>query len=139
VEEAVRDLVRIGYDHVEGFAEIETLQRYFENGSAHATIDEITFDDVDPLRQDADTAVLDVRYHSEYEEGHVDGALNASYTRIPEYVTDLPSDKTMLVHCQSGARAAAAAAFLRRTGRDVKYVNDAFDDYAASQPDAVVA
>ena len=35
----------------------------------------------------------------------------------------------MLVHCQSGARAAVAAAFLHRIGRDVKYVNDAVDDY----------
>ena len=129
VEEAVRDLVRIGYDDVVGFAETETLQDYFEAGGAAAAIDEITFDEVEALRHRDDTAVLDVRYRSEYEDGHVNGALNASYTRMPEYAADLPSDATMLVHCQSGARAAAAAAFLRRIGRDVKYVNDAVDDY----------
>ncbi|PSQ90308.1 MAG: MBL fold metallo-hydrolase [Bacteroidetes bacterium QS_4_64_154] len=136
IEEAVRDLVRIGYDDVVGFAETETLQDYFEAGGAAAAIDEITFDEVDALRHRDDTAVLDVRYRSEYEDGHVNGALNASYTRMPEYAADLPSDATMLVHCQSGARAAAAAAFLRRIGRDVKYVNDAVDDYLRKTRDA---
>ena len=80
--------------------------------------------------------MLDVRYRSEYEDGHVNGALNASYTRMPEYAADLPSDAMMLVHCQSGARAAVAAAFLHRIGRDVKYVNDAVDDYLRKTRDA---
>jgi hydroxyacylglutathione hydrolase len=139
VEEAVRDLVRIGYDNVVGFAEIETLQRYFRDGGASASIDEITFDEFEARRQTGDTAVLDVRYQSEFEDGHVDGALNASYTRMPEYAPDLPSDETLLVHCGSGARAAAAAAYLRRTGRDVVYVNDHFENYTPSQRDAVAA
>jgi hydroxyacylglutathione hydrolase len=133
VEEAVRDLVRIGYDNVVGFAEIETLQRYFEQGGTRATIDEIDFAEVDALRGDAHNTVLDVRYRSEFDEGHVDGALNASYTRMPEYEADLPTDQTLLVHCATGRRAAAAASFLARTGRSVKYVNDDFEDYAAQQ------
>jgi hydroxyacylglutathione hydrolase len=139
VDEAVRDLVRIGYDNVKGFAEIDTLQRYFLDGGPVDTIEEITFDEVRALQQSGDTEVLDVRYRSEYEEGHVDGALNASYTRMPEYETDLPTDKTLLVHCQSGRRAAAASAFLRRTGRDVVYINDDFANYEAQQKDAVAA
>jgi hydroxyacylglutathione hydrolase len=139
VEEAVRDLVRIGYDNVKGFAEIETLQRYFEDEGPSETIDEITFDDLDSQREARNAEVLDVRYRSEYEEGHVDGALNASYTRMPEYEADLPEDKTLLVHCASGARAAAASAFLRRTGRDVVYINDDFENYARKQKETVAA
>ena len=139
VEEAVRDLVRIGYDNVKGFAEIETLQRYFENDGASDTIEEVTFDDVEALREAGNAEVLDVRYRSEFEEGHVDGALNASYTRMPEYEADLPQDKTLLVHCRTGRRAAAASAFLRRTGRDVVYINDNIDDYLAEEKKAVAA
>jgi hydroxyacylglutathione hydrolase len=139
VEEAVRDLVRIGYDNVKGFAEIETLQRYFEDEGPSETIDEITFDDLESQREARNAEVLDVRYRSEYEEGHVDGALNASYTRMPEYEADLPEDKTLLVHCASGARAAAASAFLRRTGRDIVYINDDFDNYARKQKETVAA
>ncbi|HHP7238242.1 MBL fold metallo-hydrolase [Longibacter sp.] len=129
VEEAVRDLVRIGYDNVVSFADTETLQRYFAEDGPVATIDEIDFDTVDELRTQDGVDVLDVRYRSEYESAHVEGALNASYTRMPEYVDGLPEDKTLLVHCASGARAAAASAFLQSVGRDVKYVNDVFADY----------
>jgi len=140
VETAVRDLVRIGYDDVVGYVETETLQRYVEKGGPSASIEEITFDDVDALRNDEDATVVDVRYRSEYEDdGHVDGALNASYTRLPEYEADLPHDDTLVVHCASGARAAAASAFLAGTGRDVVYVNDAFANYATGRPDAVAA
>lgn len=134
---ALRDLVRIGYDNVEGFAEIETLQRYFENEGPSATIDEITFEEVEALRREPSTAVVDVRYRSEYDEdGHVEGALNASYTRLPEYELGLPTDETLLVHCATGARAAAASAFLRRAGHQVLYVNDTFNDYATKREDA---
>jgi len=129
VEEAVRDLVRIGYDNVVSFADTETLQRYFAEDGPVATIEEIDFDTVDELRSQDGVDVLDVRYRSEYESAHVEGALNASYTRMPEYVDGLPEDKTLLVHCASGARAAAASAFLQSVGRDVKYVNDVFADY----------
>lgn len=137
VEEAVRDLVRIGYDNVKGYTELETLQRYFENSGASEIIEEITFDDLDPLRRSDGTAVLDVRYRSEYEEAHVEGAYNASYTRMPEYATDLPTEKTLLVHCQTGRRAAVASAFLQRNGRDVIYVNDDFDNYGKKQEETV--
>ena len=139
VEEGVRDLVRIGYDNVKGYAEIETLQRYFQDDGPITSIQEATFDDIEALQQAGNAEVLDVRYRSEYDEGHVDGALNASYTRMPEYARDLPTDKTLLVHCQTGRRAAAAAAFLQRTGRDVVYINDDFDDYVARRKEAVAA
>ena len=131
VEEAVRDLVRIGYDRVVGYATPDTLERYFEDGGAHASIPEISFDDLARERTEAGTAVVDVRYASEYASGHVPGAVNASYTRLPAYVEDrVPEGDTLLVHCASGARSAAASAFLAHMGYDVKYVDGDFSDYA---------
>jgi hydroxyacylglutathione hydrolase len=130
VEEAVRDLVRIGYDNVVNFADEETLQHYFaDDENPVASIDEIDFDEADALMKEDGVTVLDVRYRSEYDAAHVDGALNASYTRMPEYESGLPQDQTLLVHCASGARAAAASAFLKSVGHDVKYINDVFADY----------
>ena len=139
VEEAVRDLVRIGYDNVQGFADPATLQRYFTDGGASTSIPEVTFEAVNDLRAETSNAVLDVRYRSEFEAGHVEDALNASYTRMPEYAADLPTDKTLIVHCGSGARAAAASAYLQHTGRDVIYVNDHFSNYESKQETPVAA
>ena len=133
VEEAVRDLVRIGYDNVTGYATPDTLERYMEEGGETASVEEITFEDVARMKDDAGTTVLDVRFASEYASSHVPGAVNASYTRLPAYVDDrVPQGQTLLVHCAGGARAAAASAFLARKGYDVKYVNGAYDEYATS-------
>jgi hydroxyacylglutathione hydrolase len=132
VEEAVRDLVRIGYDNVQAYATPETLERYFEEGGAFASIDEVIMRDVARLRAHDYVAVVDVRFASEYEAGHVPGAINASYTRLPQYAKErLPEGRVLVVHCASGARSAAAAAWLQREGYDVKYVNGFFGDYRA--------
>ena len=132
LDEAIRDLVRIGFDRIEGFADPAALARHVETGGAHARIEEIDFPAAGAALAAGEARLLDVRYASEYSAGHVPGAVNASYTRLPEYLDRLPADGPLLIHCQSGARAAVAASFLARTGRDVRYVNDHWATYAAS-------
>jgi rhodanese-related sulfurtransferase len=41
----------------------------------------------------------------------------------------LPTDKRLLVYCNSGARAAAAVSMLQRLGLDAIHVNDSFANY----------
>lgn len=130
VEEAVRDLVRIGYDTVVAFVTPETLTRYFDRGGASETIEQATFAQVAEWKGREDMAVVDVRFAAEYAAGHVPGAISASYTRLPSYSRDrIPRGRTLLVHCQSGGRSAVAAAFLAREGFHVKYVDGDFSDY----------
>jgi hydroxyacylglutathione hydrolase len=130
VEEAVRDLVRIGYDRVEAYATPETLEAYFAEGGTSASIEEISTTELaDRAATLPGAVVLDVRFASEYASAHVPGAVNASYTRLPQYLQErIPETGQLLVHCASGARSAAAAAFLARAGRDVVYVNGSFAD-----------
>lgn len=130
VEEAVRDLVRIGYDNVVGFVTPETLTRYFDKGGKAGKVEEVGFDAVAEARLRSDVEVVDVRFASEYAGAHIPGALSASYTRLPSLAPErLPKDRTLLVHCGTGARAAAATAFLVREGYDVRFVNGSFDAY----------
>jgi hydroxyacylglutathione hydrolase len=130
VEEAVRDLVRIGYDRIVAYVTPEALGEYFAAGGRVETIDRITFADVAELRDRPDVAVVDVRFSAEHASGHVPGSVNASYTRLPEYLEErIPRGKTLLVHCQGGGRAAAGAAFLAREGFDVKLVDAPFSEW----------
>ena len=124
VDAAVRDLVRIGYDNVVAFADERTLMRYFANGGPASTIDEIRFPEIGEVADREDVAVIDVRFRSEYDGGSVPGSVNASYTRLPDYLDRIPSDKTLLVYCSTGARAAAASAYLARLGHSVVLIND---------------
>ena len=144
VEEAVRDLVRIGYDDVIAYATVETLEHYFAAGGIKRTIKEIDFQQLESLRQGPNVAVVDVRFAAEFASGQVPDAINASYTRLPDYLNDrIPDGKTLAVHCGSGARAAAAASFLAAKGFDVQYVNGSFTEYRVAEEvvsgDAIIA
>ncbi len=127
---AVRRLVRIGFDDVRGFVEPEAIERYFDAGGEAAAIPEIDLEAASRLSTNGRGEVLDVRYASEYAASHLPGAVNASYTRLPDYADRLPPNGPLLVHCLSGARAAVAASYLSREGRDVHYINDLFTAYA---------
>ncbi len=135
LEEAVRDLVRIGYDEVVGYIEPETLERYFGEGGEAASVPLVGFGDAEDRARAGEAAVVDVRFASEYEEGHLEGAVNQSYTRLPEHLEAIPRDRTLLVHCASGNRAASAATWLARKGYDVALINERFGDYVAGRSD----
>lgn len=133
VDEAVRDLIRIGYDNILAYADEGTLQRFFNEYNVSVSIPEININKLDAIRGNAQTAVVDVRFFAEYEENHVPDAISASYTRLPDYVADrMPEGKKLLVHCGTGARSAAAAAFLANKGFDVVYVNGNLETYQQS-------
>ena len=125
VAEAVRDLVRVGLDNVQGYATFDDVEAHFAAGGAPASIEEITMADLESRRMAGDR-VLDVRYGPEFDERHVPGAIHIPYTRLAERIDELPTDGALVVHCETGIRSAAAAAFLARAGFDVAYVNGRF-------------
>ncbi len=130
VEEAVRDLVRIGYDNLPAFVTPETLTRYFDRGGETASIPMMTFQELHEARDRDDVAVVDVRFASEFASGHVPGAVSASYTRLPSLARErIPQDRTLLVHCAAGGRSAVAAAYLARQGHDVRFIDETFEKY----------
>ncbi len=134
VEEAVRDLVRIGLDHAVAFATPETLAQYAAAQGQMAAIPEVDFATVVQALDAPDTAIVDVRRQSEFAAGHVPGGVNAVHTRLADNLDRVPEGKKLLVHCQSGVRSAVASAFLAHEGYDVVYVNDGFPHYAQIGP-----
>lgn len=131
VREAVTDLIHVGLDNVGGYVTPADLKTYADQGGELVRLKIGSFDMVEEKKDDQDYKVLDVRKSSEYEEGHIDGALNFAHTRLPENLNDIPADKTLLVHCQRGIRSSVAAAFLARHGRDVVLINDKYERQAS--------
>ena len=126
VEEAVRDLVRIGLDRVTGWAPPEELPAFEAAGGALASIEVIDFDEVGRRLPDPEVQVLDVRRAAEFAAACIDGAANIAHTRLAGRLQELPRDRQLLVHCLSGARASAAVSLLEREGFEVAAVNDIF-------------
>jgi len=132
VEEAVLDLIRIGLDKVKGYATPKDLEEFGENGSLFAT-ETIDFEKVDELMPTGDYNLLDVRKSSEFEEGHHPKAMNIAHTRLEDRKDEIPNEKPVLVHCKTGARAAAASAMLEKEGFVVKFINDAVEPWLAGR------
>lgn len=126
VDEAVRDLVRIGLDRVVGWAAATELEALRAAGGETAGIEVVDFDEVELRRAGPDTLVLDVRRATEFAEARVEGACNIAHTRLAARLDELPRGRELMVHCLSGARASAAASLLEREGFHVTAVNDIF-------------
>lgn len=116
-DEAVRALIRIGLDKVQGTFDPSVLADYERAGARLATAPEVNVAE-GKVRIGAETFVLDVRGAGEFAEGHIPGALNVAYTRLASRLGDVPRDKRILVNCRSGARSARAVVYLRRAGYD---------------------
>jgi hydroxyacylglutathione hydrolase len=126
VEAAVRDLVRIGLDHVLAWMPVgEALAQDEFCGSIRS----ITTAEMESL---AGGEVLDVRRADEFAAGHVKGAIHVAHTRLAEQLEKLPATGPMVVHCASGMRASLAAAYLASLGREVVHADGAFSDIPKS-------
>jgi phage shock protein E len=65
--------------------------------------------------------LIDVRTPEEYEEAHIEGAINVELGE--NMVDQLPADaagQTLEIYCRSGGRATAAEQILRQAGYEVK-------------------
>lgn len=113
LEEATRDLVRIGLDRVKGWMDSSEMA-----GAAQlASTPEVDAAEADGLI-DSGVPVLDVRRATEYASGHIDGATNIAHTRLASRLNEVPNNGKLLVHCQGGVRSARACGYLQRLGYD---------------------
>jgi hydroxyacylglutathione hydrolase len=132
VEDAVRDLVRIGYDSFAGFVDEDLLEDWFAEGGPGSTILEIDTARMGELFDLPGHVVVDVRTGAEYRAGHAPGAVHVPYTRLPSLEDRIPKGQTLLVHCGSGKRSAAAASYLAAKGYDVRFVDDSWTGWVRS-------
>lgn len=126
LDEALRDLMRVGVDRVIGWMPVASVEEVGRLKGGLATTAEVDVSEVARLAGDPGTFVLDVRRAAEYAEGHVDGATCIAHTRLAAQAGALPKQKRLLIHCRSGARSARASAFLQRAGFDVANVAGGF-------------
>lgn len=72
--------------------------------------------------ENPDVVLLDVRTADEYNDGHIQNAINIDVKQdgfMEEAKSTLPADKTIAVYCRSGIRSARAAGMLAKEGYKV--------------------
>jgi phage shock protein E len=65
-----------------------------------------------------DVFLLDVREQWEYDEGHIPGVTLLPMGEVPASLSEIPTDKEVIVTCRSGNRSGQITDYLRQNGFD---------------------
>jgi hydroxyacylglutathione hydrolase len=71
---------------------------------------------VQELKEDHGTQRLDVRSPSEWQQGHIPGAMHHFVGKLRDQMPDLDRNQPVATYCASGYRASLAASLLQRAG-----------------------
>jgi hydroxyacylglutathione hydrolase len=118
VEEAVRDLIRVGLDRVEKWMDQGDVAQAGARGVRLATTPQADVPLARAMIEGKKPLVLDVRRGDEFAGGHIQGAVNIPHTRLRARLQELPAGRAVLVNCRSGARSARACSLLQRHGHE---------------------
>jgi hydroxyacylglutathione hydrolase len=117
---ATRQLIRIGYDDLVGRLEggIESWTREYPV----ETIPSVSAKELRERLEDAGEGghlpllLVDVRQQSEWEEGHIRGAIHFEGGRVAWEKLPFPHEKPLAIQCSSGNRSMSVSSVLRRRG-----------------------
>jgi rhodanese-related sulfurtransferase len=68
------------------------------------------------IEEKPDLVILDVRTIAEFEEGHIEGAINIPVDEIDSRLDDLSKDDELLVYCRTGNRSGTSINILSDAG-----------------------
>ena len=116
-DEMVRQLIRIGFDRINGYL-ADGIAAWKSAGLPVESTERLDLEGL-KLAQDLPAAplIIDVRQRSEFHSGHVEGALNIELGELQEHLDGLPRELPVVVICAAGMRATIAASILQRDGR----------------------
>jgi hydroxyacylglutathione hydrolase len=116
-QEAATRLGRIGFDNVAGFLE-GGMQAVDPRPDLVARTERITAVTLaEQLAGPEPPLVLDVRAEQEWRQARIGRSLNIPLGQLLPRRDELPSERSLVVHCETGYRSSIAASLLQREGR----------------------
>jgi hydroxyacylglutathione hydrolase len=116
VEEVVTHLTRVGFDGLQGYLE-GGMDAWETAGLPLVTLPTLSVHELKrKFDQNEKLTVLDVRTETEWNAGHIAGAIHIHGGQLQERFAEVPRDQPVAVVCGSGYRASIAASFLQRNG-----------------------
>lgn len=113
IEDLTRKLMRIGLDNVYGYiTDITSLELPLQ------TAEIIDYEEMKSAVGRSDIQIVDVRGNAEYKLQHIPGAENIFVGKLQDHLDKIDKNKEIIIHCQSGMRAAVAYSVLRKNGFD---------------------
>lgn len=105
-----KSLQSIGLDQVTGYVDPKEL------GGSLEEYKTVTASKAKEMMEDDNYFVIDVRNQSEWDSGHIPGAHHMMLGNLADKLDEVPKDKKIIAHCQSGARSAIGTSLLLKNG-----------------------
>jgi hydroxyacylglutathione hydrolase len=118
VNDVIRDLGAIGLDNCGGYYETSAIEAWATSGHELECYNIAFPTQVVPDVEQGSVTVVDVRSRTEWEEGHIPGAIHIMLGYLVERLAEIPVDKPIIVQCRIGRRSAIGASLLQANGID---------------------
>jgi hydroxyacylglutathione hydrolase len=114
LDQAVQALARVGVDEISGFLQWGMIE-WRSEGFPVESVPQIAASELaEWLEQGRDVVVIDVREHSEWIDGHIDGAMHLPMLEAAARRAEVPADRPKAVLCAGGLRSSTAISALKR-------------------------
>lgn len=116
LERAVRYLIRLGYDRIQGYLK-GGIEGWYNAGFPTEHLQLLSVHELKAkIDHGEELTILDDRAQDEWDEGHIRGAQHVYVGHLEERIADIPKDKPVAVVCNVGHRAGLGASILLREG-----------------------
>jgi hydroxyacylglutathione hydrolase len=127
---AAGEMAKIGLDRIAGWFASDGLDAWSAVGGALEHVAHATATSIAERMKRGDVTVLDVRNASEWENGHLAGALHIPVGHLAQRLGEIPHGKPVVVQCQGGTRSAIAASVLLSHGvHDVINLRGGYEEW----------
>jgi hydroxyacylglutathione hydrolase len=115
-DRAAMSLSLIGIDRVRGYFTAEALESWSRGSGPLERVTDVDALTVDEKLRRGELSVIDVRARSEWETGHIAGALNIPLGEVVSRAREITGAGPVVVQCASGARSTIASSLLLAHG-----------------------
>ena len=107
----------VGQENIVGYL-LGGMHEWASSGRLLATIPQVSARELHSRANAGDRSfqILDVREDSEWEEGHIPGAVHIPFHDLLSRLDEVPSNKRVATICGSGERSSIAASILKAHG-----------------------
>lgn len=116
IEDLTKSLRSIGADDVAGYMETAAIAGLKGEGIATESYEVATPDQLKDKIANEEVTLIDVRNEGEWNDGHIPQAQHIMLGYLQERIDEVPTDKPVVLQCQSGGRSAMATSILQANG-----------------------
>lgn len=127
-DDLVRKLMRIGLDNIYGY--VPDVMVWMDLGNKLEKSNVISMEELKEIQKTNHTQIVDLRGASEYKTAHIKGTENVFIGTLEKNLDKIKKDQAVVIHCQSGDRAAIGYSLLAKHGfKNIKNYSGGMDEW----------